>query len=147
MGRDKISVMHVKGGKVSKTGGIALIVIQIISIFLFALTFSSCYKPIIGTKIYCPKCHRHLYTYTGEISKLKEFDMLKFVPNGWTTPEFYENQNVSCPYDTAPLNGYKYWFWERKRPLPNIVYRAETFMTKDSSGKFYYTPFEVDLKD
>ena len=69
-------------------------------------------------KVYCPKCHKSL---------IKE--------------------NVFCPKENAPLNGYKYWFWSRGRNLPVMAYNAETYLLKDKNGKFYWYPEEVDLHD
>lgn len=65
-------------------------------------------------------------------------------------PKCHKSVNMDlgiCPKDNAPLNGYKYWFWSRGRPMPKMAYPAETYLYKGKDGKFYWSPYEVDLSD
>lgn len=69
------------------------------------------------SRVYCPLCHKAL------------------------------NKNIKvCPKDSAPLNGYKYWFWSRSRPEPRMAYSADTYLIK-KDGNFVWFPYEVDLVD
>ena len=68
-------------------------------------------------RVFCPKCRRAL----TQIQKI-------------------------CPKDSAPLNGYEYWFWSRNRPAPKMAYPAKTYLIK-KDGKFIWYPDNVDLHD
>lgn len=107
-----------------------------------------CYADI---QIYCPKCHKHLYDYKGEeiprpVDNRSGLNIKDVVPvEGVPVPT--EQDKFVCPYDQAPLNGWEYWFWEKGRPLPKMVYPAISVLTKDASGEWVWVPDEVKIKD
>ena len=68
-------------------------------------------------RVYCPKCHKALV-----------------------------KEDKVCPKDSAPLNGYLYWFWANDRQLPKMAYPAKTYLIK-KDGEFIWYPYEVDLHD
>ena len=101
--------------------------------------------------IYCPKCHKHLYDYKKDDIHLPPQGSLDnglrakdFVPTDISIPIPVENTRFICPFDDAPLNGWEYWFWERGRDLPKMVYPAVTVMIKDKDGNLVWYPDDVD---
>lgn len=97
--------------------------------------------------IYCPDCKTYLYDYKGELEHKvhQDFKAKDFIPKEGI-PQPSEHDEMVCPLCKAPLNGYEYWFWKRHRPLPKMVYKAVTLMTK-KEGKFCWRPYKVELKD
>ena len=98
-----------------------------------------------GEKVYCPECHKPLYVYQGEIPKiLTEGDLKNLVPLGGERVK--SDKDFICPKDSAPLNGWKYWFWSRGRHEPVMAYPAETFMIK-KGDEFIFYPYDMNLGD
>ena len=99
-----------------------------------------------GEKVYCPKCHKPLYVYQGEIpTKLVESSLKDLIPINGAKP-VKRDSDFKCPKDSAPLNGWKYWFWDRSRHEPVMVYPAETFMIKKGE-EFIFYPDSMELGD
>lgn len=117
------------------------IVWGIIISILFAVFAQKAYPE----EIYCPNCKELLYKYEGNLPLDGRIDRKDLKPvKGQITPRF---RTIRCHRCNAPINGYKFWFWERERPLPKMPYEVYTFMVKDSKGNFVWRPFEVNLED
>ena len=96
----------------------------------------------IRTKIYCPECHRHIYTYDGEIPlNFKTTDI-----NEKNLKGYKKGDKLICKFDQAPINGWEYWFWKRDRLPPKMVYPALAVMIKKDKSFVFY-PDEANLED
>ena len=62
-------------------------------------------------------------------------------------PQPQPTDDMVCPLCKAPLNGYEFWFWNKKRDLPKMVYNAITLLTKDKDGNFIWIPYEVVMDE
>ena len=124
--------------------------IRIIATFIVILVFSSIVVPNVSAeiKVYCPYCKQHLYTYKYNADQLKEgLYPQDLEPANASVPFLTLRDKFICPYDGAPLNGWLYWAWEQKRPLPEFRYKAYNIYTKDANGNFVWVPWgkvEVD---
>lgn len=113
------------------------------------LTSSLAYAKI---NIYCPNCKKHLYIFQkrtmfpGQIQKHTDYVAV----NGANEPCEYcmMDEVLVCPDCKAPLNGYLYWFWKRRRELPKMPFPGITYyiLDKDTNTLKWY-PYEVDLQD
>ena len=91
--------------------------------------------------IYCPLCKKHLYDYKGEVVSGKVIMASDFIPTEGV-PQPKDTDRIICPFDSAPLNGWEYWFWSRQREQPTFAYQAVTLLTKEN-GEFKWVPEEV----
>lgn len=120
-------------------GKIQSFITCLIVLFVISCCGNGCDQP--GTKIYCGKCKKSFYKYIGEVpSNFTYKDLVNVAPK----VEYPESW--VCPKDNAPLNGWKYWFWERKRHEPVMVYPAVTVLIK-RDGKFIWVPDDIKKID
>ena len=96
--------------------------------------------------IFCPKCSRHLYDYHGELGSSPIVEASDFTAVD-ASRDPIDGDRMICEFDSAPLNGYEYWFWSRGRGKPRFAYGAVTLMTIDDNGEFVFKPYEVELTD
>jgi len=100
------------------------------------------------TEIYCAYCEEHVYTYKYNVQRLKEsLNPEDLEPANDFIRYLTVRDEFNCPYDEAPLNGYKYFFWKRGLHEPVMVYPAVTVRTKNSDGDWVWSPWELDIDD
>ena len=96
--------------------------------------------------VYCPKCKRHLYDFKGEVVIGQTIKASDFVSvEGVEQP--VSGSRMVCPFDSAPLNGWEYWFYEKGREEPRFAFNAVTLLTKDENGEFRWFPDDVVMDE
>ena len=121
-------------------------------IFLFLLIFFLTTNSYADIAIYCPHCHKHLYDYKKDeiprpIDGKVQIYAADFIPASSDIKAPTEDSEMVCPFDQAPLNGWEYWFWAKKRSLPRMSYPAISLLTKDKDGKFIWLPDDIVIPD
>lgn len=118
-------------------------------IFLTILFLFVSFEVFAEKEVYCPATKELVYYYKydvkpgpGETFKASDFRPAK---EGVLQP--VEGDYFVCPETDVPMNGFEYWFYERKRSLPKMAFNAVTFLTKDEHGNFIWWPHEVNMHD
>ena len=121
----------------------------IIFLSLIVLFFGiiACSEAINMVSIYCPRCAKHLYDLKYEdkldLSDLKVDNTIVIDK----TFKLVNNSRFICPFDSAPLNGWEYWAWDRGLHEPTMAYGALSVYTKNDKGEFYWFPNDVNISD
>jgi len=119
-------------------------IIASVSLLLFLLVpLVYCYQIV---DVYCPKCQKLLYHLTFEGKLLTTWIKPDNIEAVKDIPYFLKGDRFICPFDSAPLNGWEYWFWERDLDSPAFPYPALTVWTK-VDGEFRFWPDEVNLEE
>lgn len=110
-----------------------------IIVFLFLLICAPAFSDTVD--IYCPKCHKFLWTLNYEkpltLDDFKTDNIIKGEPS----------VKPICPFDGAPINGWEYWAYERGMHPPVIVYPALTVYTLNEQGDFIWFPDDVEVSN
>lgn len=104
-----------------------------------------CTPLFADTAIYCPKCKQHVYDYKQEFVKGEMLKGESFVLAKDCVPLFgftIDTENIVCPIDRTPINGWEYWGKQQKFKSFNFAYNAVSVLTK-IDGKFVWVPFDM----
>lgn len=115
-------------------------------ILLFIFLFISIPAFADTVDIYCPKCHKFLWTlnYDDPLT-LDDLKAKNFIDR--SDFKVVDNTRFICPIDGTPLNGWEYWAWERNMHPPVMAYPALTVMTLDEKGDFVWFPDKVEVSN
>jgi len=117
------------------------VILILVSIALYILIFSQM-KACADEIIICPNCGKQLYRYKSNIVEGEMITADKAEPLG-SLPQPKDTDEFVCPYCGAPLNGFEFWFWKRKRPLPKMIYSGGLTVLTINGWK----PYEVNIDD